>query len=102
MLARLAAEMKTACPQLVETDLVSTPALAGMFRPVLLLPATLATSLTPGELELVLRHELAHAQRRDVLIGLIVTLIAVVHWFNPLVWLAAARFRAERELACDE
>jgi hypothetical protein len=47
-------------------------------------------------------HELAHHQRRDILIAAIVSVITALHWFNPLAWLAAARFRAERELACDE
>jgi bla regulator protein BlaR1 len=89
-------------PETIETDRVSTPALAGIVRPVLLFPASMVESLTPLELTLVLRHELAHLRRHDVLIGLIVRLIACIHWFNPLIWLAAARFRAERELACDQ
>ncbi len=86
----------------VETSIVTTPAITGMFRPTLLLPAGLIKSLCPAELRFVIEHELAHTKRRDVLVGFLATLISCVHWFNPIVWFAAARFRAERELACDE
>src|SRR5205807_1577262 len=97
-----AAEMSTSSPRVIETDLVSTPAAAGIFRPVLLLPPALADLLGADDLYAVIRHELAHAQRRDVLCGLLVALATRLHWFNPLIWLAAARYRTERELACDE
>src|SRR5439155_8903560 len=75
---------------------------AGLFRPVLLLPPGLGDLLADDDLYAVIRHELAHAQRREVLCGFLVTLATRLHWFNPLVWLAAARYRTERELACDE
>jgi hypothetical protein len=54
------------------------------------------------ELRLILLHELAHVKRRDVLINWLATLVAVVHWLNPAVWLVMWRMRVERELACDE
>ncbi len=49
----------------------------------------------------MLFHELAHLRRRDVLTGWLVAIVTAIHWFDPLVWLAAARFRCDRELACD-
>ncbi len=85
-----------------ETELVSTPALAGLWRPMLLLPRGLLDRIDDAELNFIVRHELAHAKRHDTLVGFVVGLVASVHWFNPIVYLAAARFRAERELACDE
>jgi beta-lactamase regulating signal transducer with metallopeptidase domain len=78
------------------------PALSGLVRPALLLPRELLNDLDPREFRLVLLHELAHLRRRDVPINCLVTLLAAVHWFNPLVWFAFARLREERELACDE
>lgn len=43
----------------------------------------------------------AHVKRRDVLQNWFATVLQVIHWFNPLVWLGFARWRADRELACD-
>jgi beta-lactamase regulating signal transducer with metallopeptidase domain len=88
--------------EIVSTHRVSTPVLAGIMRPVLLMPAGLSSALSIDELRAVMAHELAHAQRRDVGIRFIVTLLVCVHWFNPLVWLAAARYRLESEMDCDE
>ncbi len=90
------------CPRITESDRVASPALAGILRPTLLMPAGIGERLAPSELAAVVRHELAHIRRHDVLIGLLATVAACLHWFNPLAWLASSCFRAERELACDE
>jgi uncharacterized protein DUF4019/BlaR1 peptidase M56 len=52
-------------------------------------------------LRLLFLHELSHAKRRDILANWIATIVHVVHWWNPLVALALARMRADRELATD-
>ena len=57
--------------------------------------------LTAAELRFVFLHEFAHLKRRDVVLNRLTTALQVLHWFNPLVWLAFARMRADRELACD-
>lgn len=86
----------------VETSIVTGPALVGIWRPQLLVPPGLIDRLTTDELRFVVLHEVAHARRLDVLVGAAVAVITALHWFNPLAWFAAARFRAERELACDQ
>lgn len=73
----------------------------GVIRPVVLLPST-ALAWTRERLEMVLRHELAHVARRDASSQRIAEIACAIHWYNPLVWLAAARMRAEREHACDD
>lgn len=73
----------------------------GVFRPVLLLPAT-AMVWSRERLSMVLRHELAHVARRDAASQAIAELACALHWYNPLVWLAASRMRVEREHACDD
>src|SRR5437762_409184 len=57
---------------------------------------------TPQELRFVFLHELAHLKRRDIAVNWLTTILQILHWFNPLVWLAFARMRVDRELACDE
>ncbi|MBC7929568.1 MAG: M56 family metallopeptidase, partial [Rubrivivax sp.] len=71
-------------------------------RPVVVLPQTVAEHLDDEELEALMLHELAHAERRDNLYASLQTALACVFWFCPVVWLVNRRTLAERERACDE
>lgn len=86
---------------IIETGEVQSPTLFGFVRPRLLFPPGLASSFTREELRHVFLHELAHVKRCDILAGWLTLALQVIHWFNPLVWLAFCRLRADRELACD-
>lgn len=73
----------------------------GLRRPVVLLP-TMAAEWPEERLRLVLRHELAHLTRRDVLVALVTGLMALPLWFHPLVWLIWRDAHEAREAACDD
>lgn len=73
----------------------------GVARPAIVLPAGTA-SWSDGRRRLVLQHELAHIARRDGAIQMLAEVLGVVHWFNPLVWIARRRLRHESECACDD
>jgi beta-lactamase regulating signal transducer with metallopeptidase domain/protocatechuate 3,4-dioxygenase beta subunit len=77
------------------------PATGGLWRPCIVLPTKLVSSFSNEELRLVLLHELLHVRRLDVPSDRLAALLAIVHWFNPVAWLALACLRRERELACD-
>ena len=77
------------------------PALFGCFNLNLLLPQGIARNFSPIELRHVFLHELAHVKRHDVLANWFVSVLQTLHWFNPVLWFAFARMRADRELACD-
>lgn len=79
----------------------SIPVVWGVFRPTLLLPAE-AVTWDAAQLRSVLLHELAHLRRRDPLVQFLTQIACALHWFNPLVWLAAWRLHVERERACDD
>jgi bla regulator protein BlaR1 len=85
----------------IVTDKVKSPALFGFLRPVLLLPVGMSETLSFEELRYVFLHELAHLKRHDIFVAHFVSLVQILHWFNPLVWLAFYRMRIDRELACD-
>jgi len=78
------------------------PAVDGVLRPRISLPAGIERALTPSELDAVLLHELTHARRRDNLIRLVHEIAVSVFWFHPLVWIAGSRLSLYRELSCDE
>jgi beta-lactamase regulating signal transducer with metallopeptidase domain len=86
---------------LVESEEVGSPSLFGFIRPRLLLPAGLAQGFSREELRHVLLHELGHIKRQDILLGWLMATLQILHWFNPLVWVAFHRMRVDRELACD-
>lgn len=86
---------------LLATDAVSTPALYGFARLRLLLPAQQIQFPDREQLRFIFLHEMAHVRRRDIAMNCLMTALQVLHWFNPVAWLAFSRMRADRELACD-
>jgi Zn-dependent protease with chaperone function len=95
MLVRLAV-------RITQHETASAPAVHGLLRPRIALPAGIERVLTPAELDAVLAHELRHARRRDNLIRLLYELALCALWFHPLLWLAGSRLALYRELSCDE
>lgn len=86
---------------LIRTDRVPLPVTWGFVYPTILLPG--AAAEWPAALRRhVLLHELAHVKRGDALTQLVSQLVMALFWFNPLVWLAVRRMRAEAENACDD
>lgn len=79
-----------------------SPALFGLFRPVILLPESLTQRLSAAQLRPVLLHELVHLRRSDVWVNCAQALLQVVYWWHPLVWMANHRIRRAREEAVDE
>ena len=78
------------------------PAIAGVFRPKLIVSESLLDRLSLDEWRLVFLHELSHVRRHDVGMQRLWMLAQTLHWFNPVVWFSARRWQADRELACDE
>jgi len=68
----------------------------------LILPVTLWKKLSAVQRLSILRHELAHVERYDVWKSLGIRILAMPHWFNPLVWWVVKQFDQCAEWACDE
>jgi beta-lactamase regulating signal transducer with metallopeptidase domain len=88
-------------PRVLVTEAMDNPAVAGLFRPVVLVPYRLPAVLDDRELRLVLQHEIWHLKRCDLWYHWFSAFLLAAHWFNPLLWIAVRRFRADRESACD-
>lgn len=88
-------------PRLRESTDVLTPALFGFLRPSLILPSRFLEHFDAQEIRFVFLHELAHVRRKDILVHWLMTGLQILHWFNPLIWLGFARWRSDREAACD-
>ena len=60
-----------------------------------------STTFELDELDLVLRHEAAHAQQWHTLDILFVELLGVICWFNPFVWAYKSALKSQHEYAAD-
>ncbi|MBX2907404.1 MAG: M56 family metallopeptidase [Taibaiella sp.] len=78
------------------------PMVVGVLKPVVLVPAATVMQLSPGQLEAILLHELAHVKRYDYLANIVQAAVETVLFFNPFVWLVSAGVRDERERCCDD
>ena len=81
---------------------VFSPAVCGVFKPVILMPTALIEKLQPDRLRAVLIHELCHIKRGDLWINSAQTILQIIYFYNPLVWLANVLVRRIREQAVDE
>ena len=81
-----------------ETDRISSPFILGIIRLRIYLPLEMGADTR----KLVLAHERYHLRENDSLIKLAARAILLVHWFNPLVWLAYRLMSEDMEMRCDE
>jgi len=81
---------------------IAVPTVVGVLRPTILLPLSLASGLSPEQVEMSLLHELAHIRRYDHLVNIAQGLIEVILFFHPAVWFVSRRIRMERENCCDD
>ena len=83
------------------TDGLGSPFLAGVIRPVLVLPERLTDERHAGELPAVFAHELAHLLAHDLVWIVVGKWLAVLWWFHPLAWTARAAYIGACEEVCD-
>ena len=98
MYLSLCSERKVRPVPVYFTDPVPGACLVGVFRPYIVLPVITA----PEDVRNVLAHEICHLKNRDPVWNILRLLCCAIHWFNPLVWLAASMSRTDSELRCDD
>jgi beta-lactamase regulating signal transducer with metallopeptidase domain len=80
-----------------KSDRITVPAVYGIFRPKIIIPAAIAD----GDINYIILHEQVHIGRKDNLFRVVAVITACVHWFNPFLWIFLKCFFADMELACD-
>lgn len=98
LLCDTARELGVKEPQMLVCEAITTPAVTGFFRPTLLLPHE---RYDLNDLRYILRHELCHLKRRDMLLKFVLLLANTMHWFDPMVYLMLRQADEDIELACD-
>lgn len=98
MLSDTARDLGVSAPEMIVCEAISTPAVTGLLRPRLLLPHE---HYDVQELRYILRHELCHLKRCDMLFKLVLLAANAMHWFNPVVYLMLRQADEDIELACD-
>jgi len=88
--------------RVLASEPIDVPAVWGWLRPVILVPAAALTQLSPGQIELLLAHELAHIRRCDYLVNLLQSAVETALFYHPAVWWVSRQVRMEREHCCDD
>ncbi len=83
------------------SPLAKGPLTLGAIKPVLLFPVSAFTGLSSKEIEAIIAHELAHVVRHDYLFNIIQSLVEIIFFYHPGVWIISAQIRNERENSCD-
>lgn len=78
-----------------------SPAIYGLWKPRIYLPEDVITITDTQQLTHILLHELVHYKRGDLWANAGWLLSIGIHWYNPLIWIAAKQMRADQEVACD-
>ncbi len=77
---------------------IKSPMVLGFWNPILLLPDI---DFTKEHLQMILRHEVIHIKRRDILYKTVILFARAAHWFNPLVHIMSVEANKDIELSCD-
>jgi len=89
-------------PRFLQSAIADVPMVIGFVAPVVLVPVSSFTSLTPEQLKAVLAHELWHIRRRDHWANAFQIAIETILFFHPAVWWLSSQVRLERENCCDD
>ncbi len=100
LLRRSRQRLESDCPLPVYvSEVVETPCLYGLIAPAIYVTPAVAEDETA--LRHVLSHEVSHYHHGDHVWSIFRAAILTLHWYNPLVWWAAALSRRDAEMACD-
>lgn len=80
------------------SDMLETAFVLGVFKPVICFPA----GLGENERSMIIEHESTHIRRGDHIVKVIAYVMLIIHWYNPVIWLAFTLAMRDMEMSCDE
>ncbi len=104
-------EMLSACKKITKikryipiiyANNINGASLYGIFKPKILISERVTKKFTLEEKSHILLHELIHLRYKDICMNWVMLIIAVINWFNPVIWYCLYRMKQDCELACDE
>ncbi len=98
----MARRLGVASGRVFASSRVRVAGVAGLWKPVVLLPTAWLSELPPDILEAVIAHELAHIRRFDTWVNLLQRVLETLLFYHPMVWWLSNRVRYQRELCCDK
>lgn len=84
-----------------ETSYLRSPCIYGILKPSIYIPEDVVTIANTQQLTHIVMHELMHFKRKDLWVNFLWAIALGIHWFNPVVWWAVRKMRADQEIACD-
>lgn len=86
---------------LLENDLVLTPMVMGIRRKYIILPSTVKLK-DNTTIRNYMYHELTHIKNRDHEIGILMRVVEILNWYNPIIHILVKNEKIYCEFACDE
>lgn len=81
---------------------IDVPMVIGWLRPVILIPVSAISGLSPQQLDALILHELAHIRRFDTVTNMLLVAVETILFYHPAVWWVSRQVRIEREHCCDD
>jgi hypothetical protein len=104
--SRIAEAMESLCAgygikpvAVVSSTRITSPLVAGFWKPTIYLPAN--PDFGQAEVETMLSHELAHVRQRDNVWAVLSQVFVALLWPNPFAWIAWRQMSAASEELCD-
>lgn len=88
--------------KLIESYLAKAPMVIGYLKPIVVVPVGIFTQLPFNQVEALLAHELAHIKRNDFLLNIIQSVVELLFFYHPVIYLISRHIREERENCCDD
>lgn len=83
------------------TSLIVSPMVCHLFWPKIYIPYHFFDYYTLEEQSYILRHEIIHYKRFDIMANMAILLLHCINWFNPVLVFSYRYFKAAQEVACD-
>ncbi|MGF7060471.1 M56 family metallopeptidase [Brassicibacter mesophilus] len=87
--------------EIYKSTIINSPCLYGLFRPSIFIPEDIEERIDKDEMKFIISHELAHFKRKDILLYLVIYMLQIIYWFNPVILYGLSRMRNDCEAACD-